>query len=70
MSDNLKSRQPRPRQKTSDSTRLVGDCENLMPYAWNNPMVVDEHKCSKVLREMAKAEKLRLSPEGETPKKA
>ena len=49
---------------------LVGDCENLLPYAWNNPIVVDEYKCSKVLREMQRAEKQRLSPDGEEHKKA
>ena len=70
MDENSKGKTPRVRPKSSDTPRLVGDCENLLPYAWNNPMVIDEHKCSKVLREMSKAEKLRLSPEGEMPKKA
>ena len=68
MDDNLKNRQSRARQKNSEASHLVGDCENLMPYAWNNPMVVDEHKCSKVLREMDRAEKLRMAPESSQKK--
>ena len=52
----------REHRKNSAAPHLVGDCEDLLPYAWSNPMVVDEHKCSKVLREMSRAEKQRLDP--------
>ena len=51
------------KSKASSSSHLVGDCEDLLPYAWSNPIVVDEHKASKVLRDLTSAEKQRLSPQ-------
>ena len=69
MSDTNINAQQTKRAREHRKNSLVGDCENLLPYAWNNPIVVDEHKCSKVLREIINAEKQRLSSES-TQKKA
>lgn len=47
-------------RKMVSAPHLVCDAEDLLPFAWRTPMVIDEHKCSKVLRELIAEENLRL----------
>ncbi len=64
MQDNNKKARARIRElrKKVDSPHLVCDAEDLLPYAWRTPPVVDGRKCSKVLKQMAEAEEERLRP--------
>ena len=52
----------RNRIRKAVAHHLVCDCEDLLPYAWRNPMPIDTRKCSKVLRDMELAKIARLAP--------
>lgn len=43
-------------------THLVGDCEDLLPYAWRTPPVFDPKKSSKVLKDLLQEEEERKRP--------
>ncbi len=49
-------------RKSIEKPKLVCDCEDLLPFAWRTPMVVEEKKRTKVLRDLAAEEKLRMQP--------
>jgi len=49
-------------RKIVDAPRLVCDSEDLLPFAWRTPPIVDGKRCTKILREMAAAEELRIHP--------
>lgn len=49
-------------RKIVNATHLVCDSEDLLPFAWRTPMVVDDKKCSKVLHTLAQEEQERNAP--------
>lgn len=46
----------------ADAPRLVGDCEDLLPFAWRTPPDLQDRRPSKVLRDMEQARQLRTAP--------
>ena len=50
------------RKNAENEPHLVGDNEDLLPFAWRTPMIVDERKCSKVLRELTQEDQIRMRP--------
>lgn len=49
-------------RKIVGAQHLVCDCEDVLPFAWRTPPVVEKRRCSKVLTEMGEAAKERALP--------
>ena len=62
MEERKTARSASERRKNINASRLVCDCEDLLPFAWRTPPVVESRRPSKVLRELAQAEAARTAP--------
>lgn len=62
MQERKTGRTANARRKIANASRLVCDCEDLLPFAWRTPPIVESRHPSKVLRELAQAESLRTAP--------